>query len=108
MKEWPGDTACGEILFFDESCPLFPWMCYGTLQRDEEESMKDLEAENGQRPPFRGRTEDEPFFSFSHLSDWFQADISPDGPHTSPFGFASPREEALYETGILFKSFMKC
>lgn len=70
--------------------------------------MKDPERENGQRLPFRGSPADGPVFSFSHLSDCFQTDSSPDGTHTPPFGFASPREEALYETGILFKSFMKC
>ncbi|MDQ5984419.1 MAG: hypothetical protein CSYNP_00114 [Syntrophus sp. SKADARSKE-3] len=51
---------------------------------------------------------DGPFFSFSHLSSCFPHDKIDDGDQFANYGFLSPREDILYETGILFKSFMKC
>ena len=49
-----------------------------------------------------------PFFSFSHLAVCFPHDKSEDADQLSDYGFLSPQEDILYETGILFKSFMKC
>jgi hypothetical protein len=49
-----------------------------------------------------------PFFSFSHLASCFPSNGIPDEEQLPAYGFLTPREDVLYETGILFKSFMKC
>ena len=61
---------------------------------------------------FRSRdgveTTDGPFFSFSHLGACFPWNEAANEETSQNYGFISPREEILYETGILNKTFMKC
>jgi hypothetical protein len=56
----------------------------------------------------RERLTDGPFFSFSHLGSCFPHNTAADEETALNYGFLSPREEILYETGILNKTFMKC
>ena len=51
----------------------------------------------------RTQTED-PFFSLSHLASPEDGQNEYPGAH----GFASPREDIFYETGILMRIFLKC
>jgi hypothetical protein len=52
--------------------------------------------------------EEDPFISFSHLASCFSEHETVDDNPNPSHGFPSPREENLYETGILVKMFLKC
>jgi hypothetical protein len=60
------------------------------------------------RPQGEGTPSEDPFFSFAHLAQCFPPPETGREEPAPGYGFSSPREETLYETGILFKSFMKC
>lgn len=51
----------------------------------------------------------EPTISFSHLASCFSGQETDDDDHPIPaYGFPAPREEKLYETGVLAREFLKC
>jgi len=50
----------------------------------------------------------DPFISFSHLAACFPHNAIDTNEDPMGYGFIPPREETLYETGILSRTFMKC
>lgn len=53
-------------------------------------------------------TAEEPFVTFSHLASCFASNETADDTLYLSHGFPSPREENLYETGYISKTFLKC
>jgi hypothetical protein len=49
-----------------------------------------------------------PTISFSHLASCFSEVENGDDSSVNVYGFPSPVEERLYETGTLVKEFLKC
>lgn len=52
--------------------------------------------------------EDSPSLSFSHLSSWLDAEDILNDNQSAPYGFPTPLEEDLYQTGYLLKVVLKC
>jgi hypothetical protein len=59
--------------------------------------------------PINVKTKEEsPSLSFSHLSSWFASEDILNDNQSAPYGFPTPLEEDLYQTGYLLKVVLKC
>ena len=52
--------------------------------------------------------DDSPSLSFSHLSSWLASEDILSDNQSAPYGFPTPLEEDLYQTGYLLKVVLKC